>query len=908
MLNTLILSPLILCPLILCPSARLVRSIKNDIARQQLLAGQHQWQSTPVLTLGQWLDEIIETGLLSGNIATPQNLLSPFNEQLLWQEVITQSLKKNAFGELFDVAGLAAAALEANRYVIAWHLHLPREQQAEESRQFVQWQRAFQRRCSQLNVLESVRYFNWQLDCLAQGRISLPAQIEFAGFDQAAPQEQRLRDLLIAQGVAVSEYASTRAEPAQTQQLSVDNQEAECRAAVAWAQTSLAQNPLVKLAIIAPQLSEIRNQLADLLDDVLYPTSVRPSLADTARHYNFSLGTPLNQQPIIQVALNLLRLFSSYQLNQTDVSGMLLSVFWSASEQESDARSLLDAKIRDKLPMRFTLARLIEFAKKQHKDGLQIPRLIADMSAATAIPTNRATPSQMAQTLELLLSALKWPGERNMNSTEYQALNAWQKALQQLKKLDVLSKNISSNEAAQLMQQICAAQVFQVETEGESSIQILGIMEALSAPVDAMWVLQMNDHIWPPPARPNPLLPAFIQRIARVPNADNSVQAAFAETIQQRLLHSAKNIIFSHSKTENQSQLRASPLIKAIANAENATPLAATLAEQLSQQGNIDLEHIEDHLAPAVQTGEHVSGGTGLLKAQAVCPAWAFYQYRLGAKALKTPTDGLDSMDRGSLVHEVLAAFWSKYQFADLRDMREADFAQALNLAVSNTLRDFAEDNIAISKNVLELEHERLFKLVSDWLKYEKIRNITFNIVACEAEKQVDICDIKLTLKIDRIHQLADGGIEFIDYKTGQMPKMNSWGETRITEPQLPIYATFWAPFGAEANAPVAGVHFGMVKIAEHAFEGVSEANFVADVDKRKPAFIQNFSDWQALLAHWKTSIEAIAQEIKAGAASVKFEDENLLNYCEVIPLLRLPERQLQYERFQGSITESSDK
>ena len=127
MLNT-----LILCPLILCPSARLVRSIKNDIARQQLQAGQHQWQSSPVLTLGQWLENIIEAGLLSGDIAAPQNLLNPFNEQLLWQEVITQSLKKNAFGELFDVAGLAAAAIEANRYVIAWQLHIPHEQQAEE--------------------------------------------------------------------------------------------------------------------------------------------------------------------------------------------------------------------------------------------------------------------------------------------------------------------------------------------------------------------------------------------------------------------------------------------------------------------------------------------------------------------------------------------------------------------------------------------------------------------------------------------------------------------------------------------------------------------------------------------------------------------------------------------------------
>ena len=899
--------------LILCPSARLVRSIKNDIARQQLQAGQQQWQSAPVLTLGQWLEDIIEAGLLSGDIATPQNLLSPFNEQLLWQEVITQSLKKNAFGELFDVAGLGEAAMEANRYVVAWHLHLPHEQQAEESRQFVQWQRAFQQRCSQLNVLESVRYFDWQLDCLKASIGKLPSRIEFAGFDQAAPQEQRLREILIQHNIKVAEYVSTRPEPALAQHVCLENQEAEYRAAVAWAKRCLDENPQAKLAIITPQLNESRNQLADLLDDVFYPASVRPSFADLRRHYNFSLGTPLSQQPIIQAALNLLRLFSSYQLQQVDVSSMLLSPFWSASQQESDARALLDAKVREKLPMQFSLLRLIEFTEKQHENGLNLSRLLADMRAATTISNKKASPAHIAQTLESLLSALNWPGERGLSSLEYQAINAWQKALQQLKKLDVLGKNISPSEAAQLMQQICASQVFQAETEGESSIQILGIMEALSAPVDTMWVMHMNDHIWPPPARPNPLLPAFIQRIAHVTNADNNVQAAFAATIHQRLLHSAKTIIFSSSKTEGESQLRASPLMQDIVPLNDKTPLAETLAEALSQQGNADLVHIEDHLAPIVQAGEHVSGGTGLLKAQAICPAWAFYQYRLGAKALKTPRNGLDSMERGSLVHAVLAAFWQpnkkQRHFADLRDMPESDLAQALDLAIRNSLRDFALENNIASKTALVLEQERLYKLVGDWLAYEKIRNIAFNIVDCEAEKQVLICGIEISLKIDRIHQLENGGIEFIDYKTGQLPKMNSWGDARITEPQLPTYAAFWGAHGTnagtEANDPIAGVHFGMVKIAEHTFEGVSEANFASEVDKRKPTFIQNFSDWQSLLNHWKASIEGIAQEIKAGEAAVVFEDENLLNYCEVMPLLRLPERQLQFERFQNLINES---
>lgn len=884
--------------MILCPSARLARSIQNDIARQNAVSGKLQWQSPDVQTLSQWLDGVIEQGLLTGAIVeeTPPYLLSAFNEQLLWEEVIAQSLRKNAFGELFDISGLASAAIEANRYVVAWNLHLPREHQAEETRQFLHWQRAFKQRCSELGALESVRYMNWQLAQLDQGAVELPQRIAFGGFDQTAPQEQRLRDILSSRGVEVAEYITTAQMPAHAQQIQLDNQDAECRAAVAWVRQQLMQNPAARLAIVVPRLSEVRNQLADLLDDVFYPMSVRPSLADMPRHYNFSLGVPLLQQPVIQAGLNLLRMLTVHPLQQADVSVLLMSPFWSASRQEADARALLDAVMREKLPMQFTLARLVEFIQAQQVEGLCLERLLSNIQAAMAIPAGRKLSAlQWVETLDAMLEALGWPGERNINSIEYQALNAWQKALQQFARMDVLDKKLIASEAVNYLQQICAQQVFQAETEHEPSIQILGIMEGLSAPVDALWCMHMNDHIWPPPARPNPLLPAFIQRAAGLPNADNHVQAVFAAAIQQRILHSAQMVVFSSSRMDGESQLRPSPLMQDVALFDRELPLADTLAEHLSLAGQDALEHVDDHLAPPVQEGEHVSGGTGLLKAQAVCPAWAFYQYRLGAKALKTPVAGLDNMARGSLVHGVLEAFWRKRHFADLRDMSADSLMQALTDAVHSTIQAFAEESSVASATVLELEAERLLRLVGDWLNYEKARDVSFRIVDCEVGKKVHICGIEVTLKIDRVHQLDNGGLEFIDYKTGQMPKISSWGEDRITEPQLPIYATFYA----DPAEHVFGIHFGMVKTAEHAFAGVSEESFEAEQGKRKPAFTNAFSDWQHLLLHWKTAIEAIATEVRQGEAAVRFNDENALMYCEVTPLLRLPERKLQFERFQ---------
>ncbi len=90
-----------------------------------------------------------------------------------------------------------------------------------------------------------------------------------------------------------------------------------------------------------------------------------------------------------------------------------------------------------------------------------------------------------------------------------------------------------------------------------------------------------------------------------------------------------------------------------------------------------------------------------------------------------------------------------------------------------------------------------------------------------------------------------------------------------------------------------------MVKTAEHDFSGVSVENFEVEQGKRKPPLLNQFSDWETLLAHWKTVIENIAREVRAGEAAVRFADESDLAYCEVKPLLRLPERKLQFERFQ---------
>ena len=89
---------------------------------------------------------------------------------------------------------------------------------------------------------------------------------------------------------------------------------------------------------------------------------------------------------------------------------------------------------------------------------------------------------------------------------------------------------------------------------------------------------------------------------------------------------------------------------------------------------------------------------------------------------------------------------------------------------------------------------------------------------------------------------------------------------------------------------PIAAVAFARVRDDGCAFVGLgAEEGLLAGV---KVA-----DDWPATLMAWRVSIAAIAREILEGDASVCFADEKALKYCEVLPLLRLPERRAQLDK-----------
>ncbi|HEX8962579.1 MAG TPA: PD-(D/E)XK nuclease family protein [Rhodocyclaceae bacterium] len=887
---------------VLCATHRLARSLRQAHDRAQAAGGAAVWQPVPALTVAQWLDGAFEQALLAGALPAtevPAAVLMPAQERALWERVIAADAQDSPEAVFFDSEGLAAVAAAANALVEGWGLRTgPAAELSEDTRRFLHWRAEFRRRCDASGWCEPARAVSRQIEALAAGALPLPARALFAGFDRYTRQEERLAAALAERGCEVAELDLGSDADAVACALALPDRESECRAAVAWAAERLTADPAARIGLVVPDLAKVRAALADRLDEALHPQAFAAGNEEMPRCYNFSLGTALSRVPLVEAALRLLRFAAARRVEQRDAGDLLRGAYWSADESEADRRAQLEARMRETLAPVFPADRLLRLVRRQAARGVSAPRLLADLDAlrgAAAGQPARQLPSQWARTLREVLEAARWPGERTLTSHEFQARCAFDEVLDSLGQLDGVLARIGAGEAVSRLARLCRERVFQPETEGDRPIQVMGPLEAAGMRFDALWVMGMNDDVWPAAADPNPLLPAELQRRAGTPGASAEVEAAFARAIHQRLLRSAPEVRFSWARGEGDRVRRPSPLIAGLPEEQVSAP-AAAMVEALC--GMSALEQVDDNRAPPLAAGERIGGGTHLLKAQAVCPAWAYYRYRLGARALGAPAEGLDALARGSLLHAVLQAFWEGRSSAQLDAMSAQALAAALEEAVGRALDAFnAARDEPLSPRLAALERERLLALVGSWMEIEAARPVPFEVAACEQTHEIDIEGLPLRLTVDRIDRLADGRCVVIDYKTSRELDCASWSQPRVMEPQLPVYAAY------VARGEVEAVAFARVRAGMEGFVGIAAAPGllpdvpgIAEKAGRKRFAEDAFPDWPSVVAHWRAAIAEVAAEVREGVAAVVVADEKALLHCEVKPLLRLAERRGQME------------
>lgn len=897
--------------LVLCATMRLAQTLAQ--AHDAAADKQASWRTLQATTLQQWLLRLFEEMSLreqEPSALQDVRVLDAFQERLIWEQIIHEQLDRNT-SMLFDVGALAESAAEAHALIINWDIRFDDTFSAAfasvEHQQFKSWRERFLTYCRQSRLIDGASLNAALVEHIHQQGIALPENIAFAGFDHFTPLEHRLQNALLDHGCALRILTQTRGDmqtpPTVHQATDITN---ESLNVAYWAQHHLTNNPRIRIGIVVPDLATYQHHLTDALEDVLDPTLVLARHAGAQRPFNVSLGTPLSALPVVRTALTLLKVLTqSHAAEQSLISELLHNPYWSTCD-ETDARARLDAALREGVALKAPIKRYGNYAHYLfEKQGLSAPHTsgyLHALSAATqGLSNNSRLPSAWRRAIQAMLGQCGWLADGHLRSTEYQAREAFGKELGKLAQLDQITGKITFGRAVSLLSQLCSEQLFQPKTRGTPPIQILGTLEAAGLDFDAVWITGLIDTAWPPAAKPNPLLPAEAQRAAGAPNACAAVQLDFAERIQRRLLQSAPEVHVSYPHQDQAVVLQPSPLIRQFGSA-HILPMAQAPWAAITGNHTASLEAIDDVYAPAVPEGEKVRGGTWLLRAQAICPAWGFYQYRLGAKALAEPIEGLDPRKRGTLVHDTLERFWNETRsLAALRAMSDEARQTAVANAATAVLDQFNADQKqeALKPRQTALEHQRLVRLINAWLQLESTRKEDFTVLEAEGQREVTIEGIVAHMRIDRIDQLDDGRTLIIDYKTGASIDIKNWANERITEPQLPIYAAI----AEHTNGAVAGVAFGLVHIAETAFKGIGQDDHLfpnvhaIDSNKGRRLFDEtHFPDWQSVLQHWHDAIHRIAREVRDGDAGVRITSDNDIRYCDVLPLLRLAERQKQLE------------
>ena len=869
---------------------RLSRSLTIRFNQHQVNAGKSVWESPDIIPFSPWLcrvyDQAFYTVYSENKILLPV-LISPAQELYVWEQIIQNSESGHS---LLQVAETAKAVMRAWEICKEWQLPFSELAQtpSEDTAAFIGWAGQFEAICKENGWQDNAGLSDAVGNFFESDMIRPPEQMIMAGFDELSPCRLSLLEKMQAAGSEIfcldgpdHSHHAKRCELADT--------DTEINVAARWARACLEENIEGRIGVIVPDLQNFRPALIRVFDDVFHPSKSLSPQNTGNRLFNISLGQPLSEYPVVSAALLILQ-FACRSFKVDQYSAFLRSPFLAGGRSELANRSILDAMIRENNETDIPVSALIYFCAnhggRHHHPGVFCPVLhdrLKRFQAMLKELRGRQLPSGWAKDFSRLLNTMGWAGDRTLSSEEYQTVTAWNEALYQFAALDGMAGEMDIKTAVADLTKMLADIIFQPETD-DVPVQIMGMLEAVGEQFDHVWIMGLNCDNWPLPSRPNPFLPIWVQQKYNVLHASPEREFEFARQITRRLLGAAKDVVVSYPVKDGETMLMPSPLIVHLKPVKTDQTKAHWWIQLFK---NIEFEQITDHHGPPVGTQVHVSGGTGLIKAQAACPFSAFAGYRLNARPIESPDSGLNNRNRGTLVHHALEFFWEEIKtHGRLMAKSCKDLASDVQKAVGRAVSDMAAQHPrTFTYRFTEIEKQRLVSLLLEWLEMDRQRS-PFAVIDREKKLVRTIAGIELKTYADRIDRLDDGRLVIVDYKTGE-PKVADWFTERMAEPQLPLYSFI-------VDEPVAGVVFARIKKGKSAYLGVAAEEDIIPCAgwpgaKRSP--MENFNSLKEVIDFWQGKIEFLADEIQQGYAAVMPVSINKsCRYCELGPLCRIGE------------------
>jgi ATP-dependent helicase/nuclease subunit B len=842
---------------VVTPNQRLAHELAREFHEQQITRGLKAWETADILPFTAFVERLYEDVLYSAAAQRVPLLLTPVQEWELWQAAIRAS---DWSGMLLSPASAAEDCRHAWELAHAWGIAdaLGSFPGNEDAAAFVEWARSYSRRCARERGIDAARLPDIMAPLLGEPALRTPQWLVAYGYDVMPPQVCKFMQACEERGIGVRQCGPVpRYGHAVRATLPSAREELELSAL--WARDRL-EAGAKRIGVVVADLGRRRKEVARVFGRVMHPAHNLPGAPQTLPPFNISLGAPLAQYPLPCAALAILGLaFEETRFEQA--SRLVRSPFIGAAQAELNLRAQLDARLRTRAPASLSLGKLVGLVEgapllRRHLEDLfRFARGQAD---------GERSPAEWGRIFSDCLDVAGYPGERSLDSDEFQSLAKFNEVLAGFATLERVTPRLTCVRALARLRHLCTETLFQPQTP-DAPVQVLGILESAGLEFDALWVSGLTDDAWPIPARINPFIPPALQRKAGIPDAAAETSLAHARKITAGWLAAAGEVVISHPAMEQDRVLLPSPLINAIAPGTPAISARSRYRDLIFATRRI--ETLPDGRAIALPTREP-RGGTRILADQAACPFRAFARHRLSAQALEAPQAGPDARTRGQMLHALMKALWEKLRDSDaLAHDCTAAIEDAARLAVAQAELD---------EPFAALERQRLAKLAASWLAIERGRP-AFEVVAVEQPRKLKVAGLELKGRIDRLDRLASGGYALIDYKAGR-PNPNEWMGERPDDPQLPLYAL-------SAQEDIAALAFAKLKTGEMRYMGFSRGNEA--IPGVKAAL-----DWEALVADWSAELELLGREFAGGDARVAPKKGlQTCRYCDLQTLCRIYEK-----------------
>ncbi len=891
---------------IVTATQRLTRYITAEFNQYQQALGLSVWETPAILPWSSWLQRLWYQYTL---VQTQEShtLLSPHQELLLWEQVIGQYSDDIP---LLQAPATAKMARQAWQLQHEWCLDLSvTTYHNHDITAYLTWSQAYQQRLAEHRWIDRAQLTDVIWERMSSAEMMAPKVLVVAGFDDITTQQQRLLDGIDDIGSKVVIYTPEKKNQQQMKMVCQDSRE-ELRTVAQWIRSQVTTNPQAQIGVVVPNLSDMRQDIENVFDDVLIPALHLPGASVTRRPYAISAALPLLDYAIIRIGLFILELHQTF-FSYEKVRELLRSPFIGGSNEEFNQRAMFDNSLSDIGEMYLSLSQVIQLAQSNSMlgattSGRACPRLVSHLKAWEvqyhSLP-NRQTGTQWARSFMELLNAFGWPGDRSLDSREYQTIQAFYQVFSQLAAIDMFHPSLSYHEAVVHFRSLLQRTNFEIEAEA-LTVNVMGTLEATGVEFDALWVVGLHDGVWPESAKPNPFLPLELQRQANVPHSSPERQQQFTQRIHDRLLNSATLTICSYPAKDGDQVLRESPLLKNVAiYAPSDITWTAFSSFEKSIFLSKNIEQLSDFCGPPLASLGRKKGGTSLFKDQAACPFKAFATHRLGARNAGQIHMGLNSLERGDLLHIILEKFWKlMVSQENLQSFSEQQIEDQLQVCVEQVIDAYAKQKPnTFTRRFKQIEIQRLTRLVSEFIQLEKQRS-PFVVQKIEQDRMVNIGLLNIKTKVDRIDVLPDDSWVIIDYKTSE-PSPTSWFGERPDEPQLPLYAV-------TEKRNVSGLIFAQVKSGKVAYKGIVKE---AEVFPGMTAFIdsrygKDYDSWEALTAHWQQILDQLAEQYQQGIASVDPKNPNTTcAFCDLTALCRINELNQQKQGFSGETQNEDD-